>query len=98
MTSLRNSLRALMLLAPVTVAAQSQAGEWPSYHRDLAGTRYSPLDQITRDNVAKLAIAWTWKSDTTDRPAEFKNENTPLMVGGVLYFTSGNHRAVIALD
>jgi quinoprotein glucose dehydrogenase len=73
-------------------------GEWPAYHRDLASTRYSPLDQITKDNVARLAVAWTWKSDTTDRPMEIKNENTPLMIGGVLYFTSGQHRAVVAAD
>jgi quinoprotein glucose dehydrogenase len=91
-------------LAPVAAFAQlststgAAAGEWPSYHRDLAATRYSPLDQITRDNVGRLAIAWTWKSDSTDLPTEIKNENTPLMVGGVLYFTSGLHRAVIAAD
>ena len=33
-------------------------GEWPSYGGDLAGTKYSPLDQITRDNFSKLKIAW----------------------------------------
>ncbi len=41
---------------------------------------------------------WTWKPDTTDRPPEYKNENTPIMIGGVLYFTSGLHRAVVAVD
>jgi quinoprotein glucose dehydrogenase len=91
-------LAASLILLPAIAVAQSSAGEWPSYHRDLASTRYSPLDQITRDNVARLAVAWTWKPDTADKPAEFKNENTPLMIGGVLYFTSGTHRAVIAAD
>ena len=86
---------ALLLALPFTAGAQS-AGEWPSYHRDLAGTRYSPLDKITRDNVSKLAVAWTWKSDSLDRqPA---NQNTPIMIGGVLYVTSGQHRTVTALD
>jgi quinoprotein glucose dehydrogenase len=93
----------LVAFTPVAAYAQPSggsisAGEWPSYHRDLAATRYSPLDQITRDNVARLAIAWTWRSDSTDLPAEIKNENTPLMIGGVLYFTSGQHRSVIAAD
>src|SRR3954470_18230106 len=88
----------LTFLAPAVSMGQMLPGEWPAYHRDLASTRYSPLDQITRDNVARLAIAWTWKADSTERPAEFKNENTPLMIGGVLYFTSGNRRSVVAVD
>ena len=93
-------MRRLFLLAffPVVASAQSNPGEWPSYHRDLAASRYSPLDQINRDNVSKLAIAWTWKPDSIDQPLEYKNENTPIMVGGVLYVTTGTHRGVVALD
>ena len=91
-------LVALLVAAPGILAGQSPAGEWHHYHRDLASTRYSPLDQIDRDNVAKLVTAWTWKPDSADRPAEFKNENTPLMVGGVLYFTTGARRMVVAVD
>ena len=93
-------MRRLILLAlvPVVAFAQSNPGEWPSYHRDLAASRYSPLAQINRDNVAKLAIAWTWKPDSSDQPLEYKNENTPIMVGGVLYVTTGTHRSVVALD
>ena len=60
-------------------------------------TRYSPLDQINRDNVKDLKVAWTWKSDNFGRP-EVKNESTPLMVNGVLYFTAGDRRTVVAVD
>ena len=88
----------LLALVPVVAFAQSNPGEWPSYHRDLAASRYSPLDQINRDNVSKLAIAWTWKPDSSDQPLEYKNENTPIMVGGVLYVTTGTHRGVAAID
>ena len=35
-------------------------GEWRSYAGDIAGTKYSPLDQIDRDNFADLEIAWEW--------------------------------------
>ena len=91
-------LVAALLIAPATTGAQTAPGEWPSYHRDLASTRYSPLDQITRDNVARLAVAWTWKPDSVSGALEFKNENTPLMVGGVLYVTTGAQRNVAALD
>jgi quinoprotein glucose dehydrogenase len=95
-------MRRILLLAlavPAFAAAQNLPGEWPYYHRDLASTRYSPLDQITRSNVATLTSAWSWKSDTAaTRDSEFKNENTPLMIGGVLYITTGHRRTVIALD
>lgn len=87
---------ALVLLPPV-VAAQAPPGEWPHYHRDLASTRYSPLEQINRDNVSRLAVAWTWKPDSGPTP-EYKNENTPIVIGGVMYFSTGLQRNVVAVD
>ncbi|MCB1810030.1 MAG: hypothetical protein KDJ99_34100, partial [Candidatus Competibacteraceae bacterium] len=36
---------------PVVTAADNPA-DWPMYFRDDSGWRYSPLDQITTDNVA----------------------------------------------
>ncbi len=73
-------------------------GEWRHYHGDLRGSRYSPLAQITKDNVGDLRVAWTWKSDNFGTPPEFKNETTPLYVNGTLYFTAGYRRAVVAAD
>jgi len=40
-------------------------GDWPDYNRDLAGTRYSPLDQINTKNIAKLAPAWSFSLAAT---------------------------------
>ena len=37
-------------------------GEWPTYGGDLASRKYSPLDQITKDNFAQLRVAWRAKS------------------------------------
>src|ERR1700730_240120 len=37
-------------------------GEWPTYGGDLASTKYSPLDQITKDNFSRLKIVWRAKS------------------------------------
>jgi len=37
------------------------AADWPTYNRDLAGTRYSPLTQIDTTNVATLREAWTYR-------------------------------------
>ncbi len=53
------------LAAAVPAAAQYGApanGEWPTYGGDLGSTKYSPLDQIDRDNFGDLEIAWRWRS------------------------------------
>lgn len=47
-----------LLLAGVLVFGQQ--ADWPTYGRDLAGTRYSPLKQIDTKNVTKLTRAWTY--------------------------------------
>jgi hypothetical protein len=38
------------------------SGEWPTYGGDLGSSKYSPLDQIDKDNFSKLRIAWRVKS------------------------------------
>src|SRR5262249_38957539 len=40
-----------------------QERRMPHYTGDLAGTRYSPLDQINADNFNKLEVAWRFKTD-----------------------------------
>lgn len=97
---------ALLVVAPAPSAAQSprpagtREGEWSTYHRDYAGSRYSPLAQIDADNVDRLAIAWEWQSESVlgEEGREFKNESTPLLIGDMLYFTAGSERVVIAAD
>ena len=64
-------------------------GEWPHWGGDLGNTKYSPLDQINRDNVKDLRIAWRWKSENYGPRPQNNMEGTPLMVGGVLYATAG---------
>ena len=76
----------------------TNSGEWPSYTGDTRGSRYSPLDQITRSNFSTLEVAWRFKTDSLGSRPEFKLEGTPLMVGGALYTTGGTGRAVVALD
>jgi len=72
-------------------------GEWPHYTGDLAGTRYSPLDQINADNFNKLEVAWRFKTDNLGTRPEYKLEGTPLMVNGIIYATAGTRRSVVAL-
>lgn len=41
-------------------AAPRHASEWPSYGNDPGGTRYAPLQTLTRENVGELQVAWTY--------------------------------------
>ena len=71
-------------------------GDWPSYHADLRGSHYSPLDQINAENFNKLEVAWHFKTDNLGTRPEFKLEGTPLVVRGILYATGGTRRSVFA--
>src|SRR5262249_44829229 len=78
-------------------------GEWRVYAGSSRGLKYSPLDQITKDNVKDLQIAWRWSS--VEVPLQksspllqvSRNENTPLMANGVLYTVTGLG-LIVALD
>jgi len=88
-----------LVWANARVSGQSKKpGEWPTYGGDLASTRYSPLDQITKENFNKLEVAWRFKTDALGPRPEFNFQGTPLMVDGVVYSTAGTRRAVVALD
>jgi quinoprotein glucose dehydrogenase len=98
------ALAALILLFPAWVAAQSQvpadAADWPSYNRDLASTRFSPLTQINRDNVAGLRRAWSYPlgRNTTTNTLTGGSEFTPLVVDGTLYVAGAEHVAALRAD
>ncbi|HTV49940.1 MAG TPA: c-type cytochrome, partial [Steroidobacteraceae bacterium] len=63
----------------VTLGAGLGRTEWLHNRGDLASTSYSPLEQINRDNVSKLRIAWRWKSQNFGPTPEFYFRATPLM-------------------
>lgn len=73
-------------------------GEWQTYGGDLSSTRYSALDQINASNFNKLEVAFRVKTEAFGPRAEYQFQATPLMVKGVLYFTAGTRRAVLAVD
>lgn len=76
-------------IAPRPALAQLEVGaDWPAYGGSYAAARYSPLDQITPDNVGQLERVWEF--NTGDLPSEaaegkYSPENTPLKVGDELY-------------
>ena len=84
--------------APVRVQQGAPKGEWPYYGGDAGSTKYSPLDQINASNVKDLQVVWRWKAENFGPRPDFNWEVTPLMVGGVLYFTAGSRRDAVAVD
>ena len=91
-----------LLLLPLTGRMQAQRGatkgEWRYYGGDAGSTKYSPLEQINASNVKQLEIAWRWKAENFGPRPDYNWEVTPLMIGGVLYFTAGSRRDVVAVD
>src|ERR1700690_515429 len=104
---MRPAVRTVLLLSLSIATALAQSGkaqpgtangEWRYYSGDAQSTKYSPLDQINRDNAGKLQVAWTWKAQNFGARADPNYEVTPLMVHGVLYFTAGTRRDTVAVD
>ncbi len=67
-----------------------QPGDWLTYNGNLSANRYSPLKQISRENVSSLKLKWVFPIPY------FGLEVTPLAADGVLYVTGPNQ--VFALD
>ncbi len=99
----------ILALAASTASAHAQkpavSVDWPAYGNDAGGLKYSPLADINRTNVTKLAIAFTWDAheqairasdgQKAARPGQF--EATPLAIHDTLFFPTPYNR-VIALD
>jgi quinoprotein glucose dehydrogenase len=81
---------AVCVAAVVTTPAQSStAGWWPGYGGGPDNSRYFPSKQITRRNVDRLQVAWTYPFGDTG--------SSPIVVRGVIY-GRGRNGSLIALD
>ena len=96
------AVAAVAAAAPAVAQHGAQGGEWRHFGGDSGATRYSPLDQIDRDNFPELGVAWRWESadvllkEVSDlAPGPFRG--MPLMIDGVVYIAT-NLGQVAALD
>ena len=63
--------------------------EWPAYGHDAEGTRYSPADQITRENVGRLKQVWSMRTgDLMAGRNAGRFETTPIFVDGTLFVST----------
>ena len=76
----------------ITGARAPEDRDWPITGGDAGNTRFSPLAQIDRGNVARLAVAWTYHTGENGGRAS-QIQATPIVVHGTLYATTGAGRA-----
>jgi quinoprotein glucose dehydrogenase len=102
------TLVAVVLLARVVLSGPdivlSTGGPlagWPAYGGDAQGTRYSPLNQINRENVKHLEVAWVHRTGDVSDGSRYRRkssfEATPILFEGLLYVSTPFSR-VLALD
>ena len=83
-----------VLAGAAALVAQSGTVNWPLHNLDLAGGRFSSMDQINAANVATLAPRWLFQTGVIDGVS---NQTTPVVVDGSMYVTDPRG-SVYALD
>ena len=84
----------VLACAAALVAQSSGTVNWPLHNLDLAGGRFSPMDQINTANVATLTPRWLFQTGVIDGVS---NQTTPVIVDGSMYVTDPRG-SVYALD
>src|SRR5580700_3936177 len=89
---------ACCLLSATFLGQTATDGNWPYYGGDSGGMRYSQLTLINRGNVSKLKIAWVFHtgdvSDGKHGKPRTGFEATPILVDGLLIFSTGFNRVI----
>ena len=100
MKHLLNSAAIALLLTGASAYANesvltetAEAGQWAIQTGDYANQRYSELDQITRENVGDLRVAWTFSTGVLRG-----HEGGPLVVDNVMYVHTPFPNNIFALD
>jgi alcohol dehydrogenase (cytochrome c) len=64
---------------------------WPTHGGNLANQRYSPLSQITRENIGDLKAVWRTHLDGSGAGARYSGEASPIVYDGVIYIPTGEN-------
>lgn len=95
---MRGALAVAVIVARTACKATPSVADddWPPTGGDPGNSRYSSLDQINRENVSQLRVAWTYHTGDAPPGARTEIQATPIIVDGVLYTTTPA-LAVVAL-
>src|SRR5215470_8170471 len=95
------TLLSIALLSNVTLAQTLGSSDWGYYGGDALGQHFSSLDQINRGNVARLSVAWTYRTGELGAglasAGKLTFEATPVLAFGLLYVETAIN-IVVALD
>lgn len=80
----------------VSQVARDMGGEWHNYGRTLTATRFTPEDQINKDNIDQLQVAWTYQTGVYVEGTN-SDQNTPAYANGTLYSCTPTNQ-IHALD
>ncbi len=79
--------------------AAPPTGGWITNGGSLSNQRYSPLDQINRDNVDKLKAVWRTHLNGSGLSPRSGNQAQPIVYDGVIYLQTGESDAfAISID
>ena len=90
----------LPIATPGVAQVGSEPGDWPSYNRDLAGTRYSPLTEINTENVHELREAWSYELGRNGTTGDLGggSQFVPLVIDGIMYLAGADRVAALEAD
>lgn len=88
MTMRRTAVLGLAIAAMAACSRGTDDRDWPAHGGDPAHTQYSPLDQITPENVRDLRVAWTYRTGDARADNRSQIQCNPIVIKGVLYGTS----------
>src|SRR6266481_5450373 len=96
--SLSITLAAVAVVAGVSYAIASRQGlvskpdgsDWLYVDRDLAGTRYSHLKQITTKNVSQMAKVCAYSF-----PDKEPSQTAPIVSAGIMYLTTAHYTVAV---
>jgi quinoprotein glucose dehydrogenase len=82
---------------PIEIDYSGPVADWSEYGAVKGGGRYSSLDQITRDNVDRLEVAWTYETGHVTEAGYLVFQNTPIVVDDTLFACTPTNQ-VVALE
>ena len=90
MTRLTTPTLLLVVCCAIAGAQAPAPRDWPVYGGDAGGARFSPLARITRDNVAKLVVAWRYHTGEPvfDLSRQPSLQVTPIVIDNVMYIST----------